>query len=55
MLMICIYMRKAERFVSMQGRLQPRFYSKARSLNRQLQNGLLPLIGSTHSKTSPVG
>ena len=37
----CIYMTKAEGSVSKQVHLQPRCYSKARSLNRQLQNGLL--------------
>ena len=36
-----IYMRKAERFISMQGQLQPRYHSKARLLSRQLYNGLL--------------
>ena len=36
MLTWCIYMRKAERSVSKQGHLQPRYHSEDRSLSRQL-------------------
>ena len=35
----CTYMAKAERYVSKEGHLQPRYYSKARSPSKELWNG----------------
>ena len=47
-----IYMTKAERSVSKQGHLQPRCHTKARSLSRQLQNGLFTLVEAVVLYTS---
>ena len=55
MLTRCIFMTKAERSVSMQGHLQPRCLSKAKSLSRKLQNGLLiSKLQRRNLKTDPV-
>ena len=40
MLIVGIYIRKRVRFLSKQGQHQPHFYSKARQLTTQLQNGI---------------
>ena len=42
---------KMERSVSEQGHLQPCCYSKARSLNRQLENGLLTITAEIHERS----
>ena len=42
-------MTKAERSVSKEGPLQPRCHSKARSLSRELLNGLFQLKVSDHN------
>ena len=45
---LIINMRKAGRFLSKQGHLQPHFHSKARQLSKKLSNGPLEKKGLLH-------
>ena len=51
--MIIYILRKTRRFVTKQGHCQPHFYSKARALSTQLQNGLSFYFKADKTPISP--